>query len=79
MEEKSEKLLTCIATCEVCGQEIGRAEHVPERQKSIVMMSAPLNCFCPIEEHNTYSDCNIGVQLEWKEEASNEAALALKG
>jgi hypothetical protein len=70
---KSEpRLFTCIATCQECGKQIGLAEHVPENRQTIVMMTAPLNCLCDVVEHNTYPDCNIGVQLEWVEEASEK-------
>lgn len=66
----SDKLFTCIATCQVCGRELNRAQHVPERDKTQVVISAPLMCICPEKSHNTLSDCNIGVKLEWQEESA---------
>jgi hypothetical protein len=64
----SEPLFTCIATCQVCNRELNRAEHVPESKKGHVIMTAPMACVCPEKHHNTLSDCNIGVKLEWIEE-----------
>ena len=70
----SEKLYTCIATCGKCGRELNRAEHVPERARTQVIISAPLVCICPVPAHNVYSDCNVGVELKWVEEI-NDASL----
>ena len=66
----SVRLWTCVATCKICGKELNRAEHVPEDDKAKVIMSAPLVCICDIPDHNTSSDCNIGVVLEWEQEES---------
>ncbi len=65
-------LWTCIATCGDCGKEIGRAEHVPESNRFMVGLSAPLNCLCDNPKHNTFSDCNLRAKLEWIEEADLE-------
>jgi hypothetical protein len=70
MSTGQEKLWTCIARCGVCKKQIGLAEHVPDSRQTMVMMSASLNCLCDVREHNTYSDCNIGVELEWVEEVA---------
>ncbi len=64
----TEKVWTCIARCRVCKKELNRAEHVPESDKTMVIISAPLVAICPESHHNTLSDCNIGVELEWREE-----------
>lgn len=69
-----EQLWTCIATCQVCGREVNRAEHVPESEKSLVAVSAPLMGICPVRGHNTLSDCNIGVNLQWLPESETAAA-----
>lgn len=63
-----EKLWTCIARCQVCKKELNRALHVPEHAKTQVIISSPLVAICPEKHHNTMSDCNIGVDLEWVEE-----------
>lgn len=63
----AEKLWTCVARCQVCGRELNRACGVPESAKASVAIGAPLNCICPVKGHNTLSDCNIGVELEWIE------------
>jgi hypothetical protein len=63
-----EKLWTCIAKCQVCKKELNRALHVPEHAKVRVCLSAPLVSICDKKQHNTLSDCNIGVELEWVEE-----------
>lgn len=68
----SNKRWTCIATCGDCGQELNRAEHVPESSKLMVGLSAPLVCICDNPKHNTFSDCNLRVELEWIEEADLE-------
>jgi hypothetical protein len=56
---------TCIARCRVCGKEVNRAEHVPEHMRTHVALTGPLLSFCDEEHHNTLSDCNIGIELEW--------------
>jgi hypothetical protein len=63
-----EKLWTCVAKCQVCKKELNRARHVPESAKEWVALSAPLVSICDKIHHNTLSDCNIGVELEWIEE-----------
>jgi hypothetical protein len=67
---ESEKLWTCVARCQVCKKELNRATHVPEREKGRVCISAPMVAICEVKEHNTLSDCNIGVVLEWIEETA---------
>ena len=61
-------LWTGIATCRTCGAELNRAEHVPTTDKGRVTIAAPLMAICKVRGHNTFSDCNIGVVLEWVEE-----------
>lgn len=61
----STDLWTCIATCQVCGREVNRAVHVPAAEKSTVELSAPLVALCPEKHHNSLSDVNFGVRLEW--------------
>ena len=63
-----EKLYTCIASCQICGTELNRAEHVPEHDTNKVSLKAPFVAICKVKHHNTFSDCNIGVKLEWMEE-----------
>lgn len=63
-----EALWTCVARCKVCKKELNRAEHVPESRKFMTEMSAPLAAICDVKGHNTFSDCNIGVELEWTKE-----------
>lgn len=72
----SSLLWTCIATCQVCGVELNRAEHVPENYKTRVSIAAPLLCICKVRHHNTLSDCNIGVKLEWIQENPPDAMKA---
>lgn len=69
-----EELWTCVATCRVCGAELNRAEQVPEKDKWQVSMTAVLVALCDIPEHNTFSDCNFGVQLDWIAEQEEEPA-----
>lgn len=59
------KLWTAIARCQVCGRELNRAVGVPESAKGQIAIMAPLMAICPVRAHNTLSDCNIGVELEW--------------
>lgn len=66
----AEPLWTCIATCQVCGKELNRATHVPESEKTRVVISAPLAAVCDVPGHSTLSDCNIGVKLEWLRETA---------
>jgi hypothetical protein len=63
-------LWTCIARCSTCDKELNRAEHVPENKKSQVSLTAPVMAVCDIKEHNTFSDLNLRVKLEWVEENS---------
>lgn len=52
----------------MCKRELNRAVHVPGWDKMRVAIAAPLVAICEIRSHNTYSDCNIGVELEWVRE-----------
>lgn len=70
MTETAAKLWTCVATCQVCGVELNRAEHVPERRKTEVEMAAPLVAICKVPGHSTFSDCNFAPVLTWIEEAA---------
>lgn len=63
-----ETLWTCVATCQVCGVELNRAEHVPEGMKGRVVMGAPLMAVCKTPGHSTFSDCNFAPKLEWSQE-----------
>lgn len=72
MNYDKEKLWTLIATCQVCGRELNRATQVPENERTFVAIAAPLMAICPDRSHNTLSDCNIGVKLEWVREAEND-------
>lgn len=65
----SEQLYKCTAYCQVCGKVLNTAEHVPESKQTQVSISAPLVAICDVKGHNTLSDCNIGVRLEWEKEA----------
>lgn len=65
------KTYTCIATCKRCGQELNRATGVPEDRRLQTILAAPMVSICPVVEHNTYPDCNIGVRLEWVEEVAS--------
>lgn len=62
-------LWTAILTCPDCGQEINRAEHVPDRERAKVSLSAAF-MLCPVREHNTLSDLNLRGVLTWTEEKS---------
>lgn len=61
-------LWTCIAYCQKCGKELNRAEHVPEKEKFKVEMSAPFNAICKEYGHSTYSDVNFAPKLAWVKE-----------
>jgi len=67
-------LWTLIARCQVCGKELNRATHVPERERGRVIIAAPLMAICDVRSHNTLSDCNIGVDLEWVSESPNSVS-----
>ena len=56
---------TAIARCGTCGEEINRAEHVPTEDKARVGLASPLVGFCPTRSHNTLSDINFNVRVEW--------------
>lgn len=73
-ESAGSALWTCIARCKICHKELNRAEHVPEHDKTRVIISAPLMAICDERNHNTLSDCNIGVELEWIMETPNTKA-----
>ena len=62
------KIYTCIARCSTCKKELNRAENVPEDQKSKVIISAPLIAVCDDKSHNTMSDLNLRIELEWLEQ-----------
>ena len=62
------RLWTCIARCQKCGEELNRAEHVPEAKKFHVEMTAPFNAICSVSGHSTYDDVNFCPELEWVEE-----------
>lgn len=64
---------TCIAKCGKCGKELNRAEHVPAENKTQIMIGAPLIALCDEETHNTFSDLNLAVKLEWIEERQESA------
>jgi len=63
-------LWTCVATCQVCGVELNRAEHVPEGDKVRVELSAPLAAICKVPGHSSFSDCNLVPILTWTQEAA---------
>lgn len=62
------KTWTCIARCGICWKELNRATRVPDGERSRVAISAALMAICDVREHNTFSDCNLRVDLEWFEE-----------
>ena len=64
----TEALWTCIARCGDCRRELNRAEHVPESQRTLVALGAPMVALCQNPEHNTLSDLNLRVQLDWFKE-----------
>lgn len=64
-------LWTCIARCSTCDKILNTAEHVPEDSKSMVTVTAPVMALCDVREHNSMSDLNLRVKLEWKEETPN--------
>lgn len=59
---------TAIATCSVCKEELNRATGVPTNEKPRIIMTAPLVAVCDKPHHSSFSDCNIGVELEWIKE-----------
>ena len=69
----SEQLWTYIVRCKTCGAECNRAEHVPERARNRVEMSAPMIAFCPVRGHNSLSDLNYHYDAEWVPEPVSEA------
>lgn len=64
----SEKIYTAIARCCVCSKELNRAENVPENKRYQVDISAPIMAICPVKSHNTFSDLNLKVHVEWLEQ-----------
>lgn len=64
------KTFTGIARCSTCGKELNRAEGVPDVKRVMVEMTAPLMAICDVREHNTFSDLNLRVQVEWIEEGA---------
>lgn len=67
------KIYTCTARCSTCKKELNRAENVPEAQKAKVTISAPLMAVCDVKSHNTFSDLNLRVDLEWLEQDGQTA------
>ncbi len=65
------KTFTCIARCGTCKAELNRATGVPEADKGQVTLSAPLMAICKQRSHNSLSDVNWNVKLEWIEEPEN--------
>jgi hypothetical protein len=70
--ETMERLWTTIARCGVCGKELNRAEHVPESERTMVTLAAPFVALCDVPAHNTFSDLNWKVRLEWVDEQASE-------
>lgn len=66
-------LWTCISRCRDCGQELNRATGVPETERTRVALAAPLIALCDNPRHNTLSDLNLRVQLEWVQEPEASA------
>lgn len=62
------KTFTCVARCGTCGAVMNTAHGVPEDAKGQVTMSAPLVSFCEVRSHNSLSDVNWNLKLEWTEE-----------
>src|SRR5207249_176703 len=62
------KTYSVTARCQVCKEVLNTATGIPEDERTRIIMSAPLMAICKVKAHNTLSDCNIGVKLEWKEE-----------
>lgn len=61
---------TCVATCQVCGVELNRAEHVSTADKARVELAAPLVAICKVRGHSTFLDCNFAPVLTWTLEAA---------
>jgi hypothetical protein len=61
----NEQLFTAIAKCGTCNKIIGQAENVTEDEKFSTERAAPLNCFCEDKEHNSLSDVNWNLNIEW--------------
>lgn len=66
MSDDIERLYNAVAKCGECGKVLNTAENVPENKRGLVGMSA---CFftCPERHHNTFSDLNLRVEVEWTE------------
>lgn len=62
------KIYTAIARCSTCKKELNRAENVPENKRGHIEMTAPLMAVCDVKEHNTFSDLNLSVEIEWLEQ-----------
>ena len=66
-------LLTAIVTCRDCGEQLAKAEHVPENEKTRIILSAPLvTPSCPKGCRPTADDCNANTNLEWLNEPSHK-------
>jgi len=61
-------LYTCIVKCKVCGAELDRAMNVPDEHRMPVNASAPISGRCKQESHNSGSDLNFAIVLEWYRE-----------
>jgi len=62
----NEKLWTGILSCSDCGQELNRAENVPDDEKHRVGMGSPLVAGkCPKGCRSTFSDMNMNTELRW--------------
>ena len=64
------KTFTCVAKCGTCGSVMNTAHGVPEEAKGQVTMSAPMVAFCEVSGHNSLSDVNWNLKLEWTEDTS---------
>lgn len=61
-----ETLWTALLTCRDCGQELNRAESVPQNSKAAVnVTSAHVAGQCPNGCRSTFSDFNINTEIEW--------------
>lgn len=69
----AEQQWTYIVRCTTCGRECNRAEHVPERDRTRVVMSAPFMARCSEASHNTFSDLNWRYDAEWVPETPEAA------
>lgn len=54
-----------VLRCQVCKRELNRSRPVLPHERAGIMIGAVLHGVCPERHHNTLSDCNIGVDIEW--------------